>query len=185
MGLAFITLLRAFANGGSSLTGLEAISNGVGTFRRPESVHARQTLVVMSSILAFLVLGTTLLAKWTHAVPYASGSPTVVSQEVEAIFGRGFFFFVVQLATLLILYTGGNTSFNGFPFLANFVASRPLPAPVPDEAGSPPGLLQRDPGAGRRLHRCWSSCSGPGSTDWSRSMPSVSSPASPWPARAW
>ena len=122
MGLAFITLLRAFANGGSSLTGLEAISNGVGTFRRPESVHARQTLVVMSSILAFLVLGTTLLAKWTHAVPYASGSPTVVSQEVEAIFGRSFFYFVVQIATLLILYTGGNTSFNGFPFLANFVA---------------------------------------------------------------
>jgi amino acid transporter len=122
MGLAFITLLRAFANGGSSLTGLEAISNGVGTFRRPESVHARQTLVVMSSILAFLVLGTTLLAKWTHAVPYASGSPPVVSQEVQAIFGRSFFYFVVQIATLLILYTGGNTSFNGFPFLANFVA---------------------------------------------------------------
>src|SRR6202046_3307994 len=48
MGLAFITLLRAFANGGSSLTGLEAISNGVGSFRRPASVHARQTLVVMS-----------------------------------------------------------------------------------------------------------------------------------------
>jgi amino acid transporter len=122
MGLAFITLLRAFANGGSSLTGLEAISNGVGSFRRPASVHARQTLIVMSSVLAFLVLGTTLLARWTHAVPYAKGSPTVVSQEVQAIFGRGFIYFVVQLATLLILYTGGNTSFNGFPFLANFVA---------------------------------------------------------------
>jgi amino acid transporter len=122
MGLAFITLLRAFANGGSSLTGLEAISNGVGSFRRPASVHARQTLVVMSSVLGFLVLGTTLLARWTHAVPYAAGSPTVVSQEVQAVFGRGFIYFVVQLATLLILYTGGNTSFNGFPFLANFVA---------------------------------------------------------------
>jgi amino acid transporter len=122
MGLAFITLLRAFANGGSSLTGLEAISNGVGSFRRPASVHARQTLIVMSSVLGFLVLGTTLLARWTHAVPYAKGSPTVVSQEVQAIFGRGFIYFVVQLATLLILYTGGNTSFNGFPFLANFVA---------------------------------------------------------------
>jgi amino acid transporter len=122
MGLAFITLLRAFANGGSSLTGLEAISNGVGSFRRPESVHARQTLIVMSSVLAFLVLGTTLLARWTHAVPYAAGSPTVVSQEVQAVFGRGAIYFVVQLATLLILYTGGNTSFNGFPFLANFVA---------------------------------------------------------------
>jgi amino acid transporter len=123
MGLAFITLLRSFANGGSSLTGLEAISNGVGSFRRPASVHARQTLVVMSSVLAFLVLGTTLLARWTHALPRAGGSPTVVSQEVQAIFGRGFVYFAVQLGTLLILYTGGNTSFNGFPFLANFVAS--------------------------------------------------------------
>jgi hypothetical protein len=122
MGLAFITLLRAFANGGSSLTGLEAISNGVGSFRRPAAVHARQTLIVMSSVLGFLVLGTTLLARWTHAVPYAVGSPTVVSQEVQAVFGRGFIYFTVQLATLLILYTGGNTSFNGFPFLANFVA---------------------------------------------------------------
>jgi amino acid transporter len=126
MGLAFISLLRSFANGGSSLTGLEAISNGVSSFRKPESRNARQTLVVMSSTLGFLVLGVTLLAKWTHAVPYQIGSPTVVSQEVKAVFGTGpighFGFYVVQLATMLILYTGGNTSFNGFPYLASFVA---------------------------------------------------------------
>ena len=126
MGLAYIQLLRAFANGGASLTGLEAISDGVAGFRKPETVNARVTLIVMSCVLAFLVLGTSLLAKWTHAVPYAAGSPTVVSQEVKAVLGTGptghFFFLVVQLATLLILYTGGNTSFNGFPFLVNFVA---------------------------------------------------------------
>jgi amino acid transporter len=126
MGLAFISLLRSFANGGSSLTGLEAISNGVSSFERPEARNARQTLVAMSSTLAFLVLGVTLLAKWTHAVPYAIGSPTVVSQEVKAVFGTSpighFGFYAVQLATMLILYTGGNTSFNGFPYLANFVA---------------------------------------------------------------
>ncbi len=75
-------------------------------------------------MLAFLVLGTTLLARWTHAVPYAVGSPTVVSQEVKAVFGTRLrsLPYVVQLATMLILYTGGNTSFNGFPFLASFVA---------------------------------------------------------------
>jgi amino acid transporter len=126
MGLAFITLLRSFANGGSSLTGLEAISNGVGSFRQPESRNARQTLVIMSTVLAFLVLGVTMLARWTHAVPYAAGSPTVISQEVRYVFGSGGFgrvlFYVVQAATLLVLYTGGNTSFNGFPFLASFVA---------------------------------------------------------------
>jgi amino acid transporter len=123
MGLAFISLLRSFANGGSSLTGLEAISNGVSAFRRPESYNARVTLVAMSSVLAFLVLGVTMLARWTHAVPYAAGSPTVLSQVVQAIVGHGVFFYVVQIATLLILYTGGNTSFNGFPFLASFVAA--------------------------------------------------------------
>ncbi|HEX4434650.1 MAG TPA: amino acid permease [Acidimicrobiales bacterium] len=126
MGLAFIFLLRSFANGGSSLTGLEAISNGVSSFRKPEAKNARQTLVAMSSTLAFLVLGVTLLARWTHAVPYAGGSPTVVSQEVKAVFGTSavghLLFYVVQLATMLILYTGGNTSFNGFPYLASFVA---------------------------------------------------------------
>ena len=126
MGLAFISLLRSFANGGSSLTGLEAISNGVSSFRRPEAKHARQVLVVMSSTLAFLVLGVTLLSRWTHAVPFALGSPTVVSQETKAVFGTSplghLGFYVVQLATMLILYTGGNTSFNGFPYLASFVA---------------------------------------------------------------
>ena len=80
----------------------------------------------MSTTLGFLVLGVTLLARWTHAVPYAIGSPTVVSQEVKAVFGTSaaghFVFYMVQLATMLILYTGGNTSFNGFPYLASFVA---------------------------------------------------------------
>ena len=125
-GATFIIILRAFANGGASLTGLEAISNGVGAFREPTSRNARQTLVVMSSVLAFLVLGVTLIAHWTHATPYQSGSPSVVSQEVTFVLGTGpvghFLFYVVQAATMLILYTGGNTSFNGFPFLANFVA---------------------------------------------------------------
>ena len=81
----------------------------------------------MSSVLAFLVLGVTLIAHWTHAVPYMTGSPSVVSQEVQVRPGHRTrsatsLFYVVQLATMLILYTGGNTSFNGFPFLASFVA---------------------------------------------------------------
>ncbi len=126
MGAAFLTLLRAYANGGSSLTGLEAISDGVSSFRKPEAHNARVVMVTMASVLAFLLVGTTLLARWTHALPYAIGSPTVVSQEVLAVFGHGALhvvYYLVQLATMLILYTGGNTSFNGFPFLTNFVAN--------------------------------------------------------------
>ncbi len=127
MGVAFLSLLRAYANGGSSLTGLEAISNGVSIFKKPEARNARIVMVVMSCTLAFLLLGTTFLAKWTHALPYAAGSPTVVSQEVLAVFGSHglghIVFYLVQFATMMILFTGGNTSFNGFPSLCNYVAN--------------------------------------------------------------
>jgi amino acid transporter len=126
MGATIFIMLKAFANGGSSLTGLEAISNGVGSFRPPEGPNARRVLVIMSIILGFLVLGVSLLAHITHAIPFQNGSPTVISQEAKLVFGSGSFghvmFWIVQLVTLLILYTGGNTSFNGFPFLASFVA---------------------------------------------------------------
>ena len=73
-----------------------------------------------------LVLGVSLLARITHAVPYLRGTPTVLSQEAHYVFGysvRGKLgFFLVQATTMLILYTGANTSFNGFPNLASFVA---------------------------------------------------------------
>jgi amino acid transporter len=126
MGATVFIMLKAFANGGSSLTGLEAISNGVGSFKPPEGKHARRVLVIMSVTLGSLVLGVSVLAHLTHAIPYTHGSPTVLAQETKAVFGTSPFghaiFLIVQLVTLLILYTGGNTSFNGFPFLASFVA---------------------------------------------------------------
>jgi amino acid transporter len=127
MGLGWFFLLKSFANGGASLTGLEAVSNGISAFREPVARNARTTLVIMCTTLGFLVLGTSLLAHWVHAVPYAAGTPTVVSQEVRAVLGSdgigSILFYVVQTATVLILFTGGNTSFNGFPYLASFVAS--------------------------------------------------------------
>ncbi|TMB90581.1 MAG: amino acid permease, partial [Chloroflexi bacterium] len=126
MGLGVFYCLKAFANGGVSLTGMEAVSDGISSFRRPEARNGRIALVTMCALLGFLVLGTSLLAHWTHAVPYEAGTPTVVSQEVRYVLGSSWFgnslFYVVQIATVLILFTGGNTSFNGFPYLASFVA---------------------------------------------------------------
>lgn len=125
-GASLLILLRAFANGGSSLTGLEAISNGVSTFRNPQGRNARRTMVAMSCLLGTGVLGVSLLAHITHAVPYLAQTPTVVSQEAGWAFGDSWYgnaaLVFVQLATALVLYTGANTSFNGFPFLASFVA---------------------------------------------------------------
>jgi amino acid transporter len=126
LGLGVFFLLKSFANGGVSLTGLEAVSNSIDSFKRPVARNGRITLLIMCCTLGFLVLGTSILAHVTHAVPYESGSPTVVSQEVHAVVGftgfGGFLFVVVQIATVLVLLTGGNTSFNGFPYLASFVA---------------------------------------------------------------
>jgi len=120
------TFLRAFANGGASLTGIEAVSDAVGAFKPPEGINARRVLVIEGGILAFLVAGISWMAHATHATPRKSGYPTVLAQEAKIIFGHSavglVFFLVVQVATALILYTGGNTSFNGFPFLASYVA---------------------------------------------------------------
>ena len=124
---AIFILLRAFANGGSSLTGLEAISDGVSLFRAPEGVNARKTLVIMSTILGSLVFGVSYFAHRTWATPYETGTPTVISQIARATLGSGTFgsvmFYVVQGTTMLILITGANTAFSGFPYLVNFVAN--------------------------------------------------------------
>jgi amino acid transporter len=121
-----LTLLRAFANGGASLTGIEAVSDAVGAFRPPEGINARQVLVTEGVILGFLVAGISWLAHETQATPRESGYPTVLAQEAQAVFGHSVLgqalFLLVQAATALILFTGGNTSFNGFPFLASYVA---------------------------------------------------------------
>jgi amino acid transporter len=124
-GMIFV-LMRAFANGGSSLTGIEAVSNAVSAFKPPEGRNARRVLVTEGVILGSLVAGISWLAHVTHATPYVLGVPTVLSQEARVVFGHSWagtaMWALVQGATALILYTGGNTSFNGFPFLANFVA---------------------------------------------------------------
>jgi amino acid transporter len=124
---AIFILLRAFANGGSSLTGLEAISDGVALFKTPEHVNAKRTLVIMSTLLGTLVLGVSYFAHHIHAMPYENGVPTVISQIARATVGDSgfgtFMFIMVQLATMLILFAGANTTYSAFPLLVNFVAA--------------------------------------------------------------
>jgi amino acid transporter len=126
MGATILVLLRAFANGGSSLTGVEAISNTVNVFRKPQGRNARRVLTIMACILGFLLAGVAFLTFVTHATPYVAGYPSVLSQVARAVFGRGtignVLYILVQASTAAILFTGANTSFNGFPALASFVA---------------------------------------------------------------
>src|SRR5256885_5169655 len=115
------TLLRAFANGGASLPGIEAVSDAVGAFRPPEGRNARKVLMTEGAILGILIAGISWLAHATHATPRTAGYPTVLAQEAQAVFGSGFLghvlFYLLQGATMLILYTGGHTRLHRLPSL--------------------------------------------------------------------
>ncbi|MDP9074476.1 MAG: APC family permease, partial [Actinomycetota bacterium] len=119
-------VLKSFASGGAAVTGVEAISNGVTAFRRPEWLNARRTLFIMGGILATLFLGLSALSTQVHPVPYKSGTPTVISQVGKGVFGSGAtgngLFYMLQVGTLLILVLAANTSFADFPRLASFHA---------------------------------------------------------------
>jgi amino acid transporter len=135
MGATVLVVLRAFANGGTSLTGLEAISNTVNVFRAPQGYNARRVLTMMSLILGFLLAGVAWLAYVTHATPYVAEYPSMLSEITRAVFGQGLIgnslYFLVQASSAAILFTGANTGFNGFPALASFVAEdRFLPRPL-------------------------------------------------------
>ena len=135
MGATVLVVLRAFANGGTSLTGVEAISNTVNVFREPQGLNARRVLTVMACILGFLLAGVAWLAFITHATPYLDEYPSMLSEITRAVFGSGLLgnilYFLVQASSAAILFTGANTGFNGFPALASFVAEdRFLPRPL-------------------------------------------------------
>ncbi|HVA22169.1 MAG TPA: APC family permease [Candidatus Micrarchaeia archaeon] len=119
-----LLILTAFASGSSSMTGIEAVSNSVPSFQPPEVRNAQRTLVRLGVILVVLFLGVDLLDLLYGAEPHLSGSPTVVAELARSIFvgAGGWFFYVVQFSTTLVLILAANTSFNGFPRLAAILA---------------------------------------------------------------
>jgi amino acid transporter len=118
-------VLHAFASGGAAVTGVEAISNGVTAFKEPAWKNARQTLVVMGVGLGIMFLGLSALAAALHVGPFEAGTPTVIAQVGEAVYGGGFgkvLFYSLQAGTMLILIMAANTGFADFPRLASFQA---------------------------------------------------------------
>ncbi len=126
MGATLFVVLHAFASGGAAVTGVEAISNGVPAFKKPEWRNARQTLVVMGTGLGVMFLGLSYLASKVKVAPYESGTPTVIAQVGEAVYGHGvlgqLLFYSLQAGTMLILVLAANTGFADFPRLASFQA---------------------------------------------------------------
>ena len=119
--LGIFLILKGFSSGAVALTGVEAISNGVPAFRRPESRNAANTLAWMAIILGTLFLGVSILAH--HLQPYPSHEQTVLAQMGIQVFGNGAVFFVLQIATALILTLAANTAYADFPRLSSIIAS--------------------------------------------------------------
>ena len=126
LGAGLFAVLHAFASGGAAVTGVEAISNGVPAFRRVEWRNARQTLVVMGVGLGVMFLGLSMLAAQIKVAPFETGTPTVISQVGEAVFGDSplghVLYYSLQAGTMLILIMAANTGFADFPRLASFQA---------------------------------------------------------------
>ena len=120
--LGIFLLLKGFSSGAVALTGVEAISNGVPAFRRPESKNAATTLLWMGLILGTLFMGVQILAH--HLGPYPSEHTTVMSQLGTAVWGGGTAMYVIlQFATAAILVLAANTAYADFPRLSSIIAS--------------------------------------------------------------
>lgn len=120
--VSLFLLLRAFSSGLSALTGMEAISNSVPVFQPPAIRNARVTLFWMGAILAILFSGISFLATHMAVIPDPDEQATVLSMVTRLLVGEGWYFYVVQFATMLILVLAANTSFAGFPRLAAILA---------------------------------------------------------------
>jgi len=121
-GLGLMMLLRAFSSGAVALSGVEAVSNGVPAFKKPESRNAAATIMIMAVVLGSCFLGVSVLA--SHLKPFRGhDDPTVIAMLAEQVYGgRGVLFWVTQIATFAILILAANTAYADFPRLSSIIA---------------------------------------------------------------
>jgi amino acid transporter len=121
---SLLIILRSFATGCTAMTGIEAISNGIPVFKKPETRNASITLTWMAVILGLLFLGITLLAMTYAVQAQPSGDPTVIAMIAQHVFSGPltFFFPIFQLSVLGILTLSAETSYADFPRLASLLA---------------------------------------------------------------
>lgn len=115
-------LLKAFAQGTTALTGVEAISNGVPAFRYPQSKNAATTLTIMGVISISMFLSVSWLADKMNVIHVHGAERTVLGEIAHAVFGGGIGFYTVQVMTAAILILAANTAYADFPRLASILA---------------------------------------------------------------
>jgi amino acid transporter len=124
--LALIWLiLKAFSNGCAAMTGIEAVSNGVPAFREPRAKKANMTLTAIIGMLIVLLFGLSYIARAygvTAMNPDLASYQSVLSIEVAAVFGRGWFYYVTMGGVLAALSFSANTAFADFPRMARAIA---------------------------------------------------------------
>ncbi|HZB97074.1 MAG TPA: APC family permease, partial [Candidatus Sulfotelmatobacter sp.] len=125
--LVLLLILRAFASGCTALTGVEAISDGVPAFKKPEWRNARTTLTIMGTLLGAMFLGISVLTVHLGLVALDPSSPhyqTIISQLAHEAYGGGgsILYYLVTATTTAILILAANTSFSDFPRLFYFLA---------------------------------------------------------------
>lgn len=119
--LSLFVILHAFSSGSTALTGVEAISNGVPAFRRPQAQNAARTLGVMGAMTICMFLGISWLATHVPGIT-VSHERSVVAQVAHAVFGGGLGFYLVQAFTAAILILAANTAYQDFPRLSSILA---------------------------------------------------------------
>lgn len=118
--ISLFLMLRAFANGCTALTGVEAVSNGIPNFRNPAQKNAKAVLALLALLVFIIFGGIAFLSTLYHAVP--TTDRTVISQIAIQVFGKGIMFYVIQATTAMILIMAANTAYSDFPLLLSLVA---------------------------------------------------------------
>ena len=118
--LGLLMLLRAFSSGAVALSGVEAVSNGVPAFRKPEPRNAALTIAAMGLILGSCFLGLSIVA--SHLRPYRGDlDPTGIALMAQHVYGTGVLFWIMQISTFTILVLAANTAYADFPRLASII----------------------------------------------------------------
>ncbi|MER5805587.1 APC family permease [Streptomyces mirabilis] len=118
--LSVLLLLKAFSSGCSALTGVEAIANGVPSFREPRVKRAQHTELMLGALLGLMLIGMALLIRRDHVAP--RGGVTVLAQLTAGAYGTGWPYYATNLIVTLALAFAANTSFGGLPVLMSLLA---------------------------------------------------------------
>jgi amino acid transporter len=123
--LSLWLLAKVFSSGCTAMTGVEAVSNGVGAFREPTQRNAKRTLTIIIVLLMIFLGGIALLCRAYNigaTDPASTGYQSILSQLISAVMGRGWFYYVGSASILVVLSLSANTSYADFPRLTRAIA---------------------------------------------------------------